>query len=148
MIGVVPRRPTASRRLLFVLFPLRHFNRRSSRHVSHQEIHQDVLAVLALFHRFVQQRTQPFGVQNVVVPMVERRAGQYYRIIVGPLGRVPPGTFSVVPVMRTSGIADDSIWKLLPHLERKVDFVGRQHRVFVQRQYRGCLDQWMRIESL
>lgn len=58
--------------------------------MAHEEVHEDVLAVLALLHGLVQQRAQTVRVQVVVVAMVERSTRQHQRVVVGPLGRVAP----------------------------------------------------------
>lgn len=148
VVGIVPRRPPTHRGLLLVLLPLRHFDGRPPRHVRDQKIHQNILAILTLLHRFVQQRAQPLGVQNVVISVVERGTGQDYRVIVRPLGSVAPRPLCVVPEVGPGRIADYPVRELLPHLEREIHLVRGERRVFVQREHGGGSYRPVRVEPL
>lgn len=133
---------------VLVALALRHLDRRLARHVRHQQIHQDVLAVARLLHRLQQQPRQPVRVHVVVVSMVERGARQHNRVVVRPFRRVAPCVLRVVPEMGARRIADDAIGEIAPHAIRKVQFVRVENGVLVQREDRIGFDEGVRIEAL
>lgn len=86
---LIPRKHS-HRRLLFVVFPLRNFDGRLSRYMTHEKIHQNVLAIIRLFDGFQHQRTQPFVVQIIKIPMIKCRSGEHDRVLVRPFRRITP----------------------------------------------------------
>ena len=139
-----------------VQFPLRDFDGRLLRDVSHEEVDEDVLAVGGgLVHRLVHQGAEPLRVEVVVIPMDKRSTctrkekkilpneitdpfifqlytRQNHGVFIGPLGGVSPELFLVVPEVRSGGKADDSIREVPPDAERKVDLLRREPGVVVQ----------------
>lgn len=56
----------------------------------------------------------------VVGPVVEGGSCQDHRVLIGPFRRVAPGVLQGVPEVASRRIADDAIWKTLPHQEGKI----------------------------
>lgn len=59
-------------------------------------------------------------------PVIDGGPGQDHRVIVGPLGRVPPALLVAVPEVAAGGVTDDPLGKALPDREGEVHLDGEK----------------------
>ena len=67
-----------------VLLALGDFDGRLAGHVTDDKVQENVLAVVRLVHRLVQEWAGPFRVQRVIVTVINGCSSQHHGILVGP----------------------------------------------------------------
>lgn len=68
--------------------------------------------------------------------MVEGSSSQDDGVVIGPFGRVSPGSLQGVPEVAPGRVAHDPLREAPPHQKGKVHLTGQQDCVLVQTQYR------------
>lgn len=95
--------------------------------ICHQEIHSDIFAIHVIVNPLSDLRWQFIGVRIAPILVVECCSCQYHGDLIRPLRFISPAQRVIFPNVCATGKSNNSIGKLTPHFEAKVQFISGKH---------------------